>query len=521
MLTLAEGNHFNHPLSRLNPLLLLAMFTALILNVLGGVTRRSCNFVLRMLKVIIGCAIHQEGGPSVAEREFLARLPIDIRSIRRAFDLDPVVTVFAACPACSATYEPSYSSNTPIYPARCQYRRWAKSAPCNAKLTIHGVRNAESVRLPRRPFAVQDFDLFIGRMLCRPGMEDILKMGSQVVQAHRLNDIKDASVMREFRDKDGRPFLDASSSELRLLWCLSVDWFNPYLNKIAGRSVSEGSVVMCCLLLPPSLRYRPENLYLMGVIPGPREPSLEEVDHFMRPLVDKLVISWDKGVWYSRTYRYPRGRLSRSAIALLVTDLPGGRKVAGLAGHSAACFCLLCFLKLLNINNIDMQGWTMKTREDIIRFAEEWRNATTKTQQKALYQKNGVRWSQLLRLPYWDPTRSLVVDGMHNLFLGLVQYHVRSIIGMDTPVHGRYDDDLNDPEDPDGAGDAQTSKEVVNVEKLLHHNNAAKKLERVSKRALQMACRKKGIEQTSWGAKRKVTKKVMVEALLVSERIDQ
>jgi hypothetical protein len=41
-----------------------------------------------------------------------------------------------------------------------------------------------------------------------------------------------------------------------------------------------------------------------------------------------------------------------------------------------------------------------------------------------------VRWSELLRLPYFDPTRFVVIDAMHNLFLGLINKHFQDILGI-------------------------------------------------------------------------------------------
>jgi len=54
---------------------------------------------------------------------------------------------------------------------------------------------------------------------------------------------------------------------------------------------------------------------------------------------------------------------------------------------------------------------------------KEWLDATSKSQRKALYKRNGVHWSELLHLTYWDPVNWVVVDGMHNLFLGIVRHH--------------------------------------------------------------------------------------------------
>jgi hypothetical protein len=46
----------------------------------------------------------------------------------------------------------------------------------------------------------------------------------------------------------------------------------------------------------------------------------------------------------------------------------------------------------------------------------------------------GVRWSELLRLPYFDPSRFVVVDAMHNLFLGLIHEHFTGILGLHLPT---------------------------------------------------------------------------------------
>ncbi|KZT11553.1 uncharacterized protein LAESUDRAFT_638372, partial [Laetiporus sulphureus 93-53] len=94
----------------MNPLLILSIFAALVLNLLGGVTRRSCNFALHMFKIVVACAMQEDGRPTSKEEEALKDFPSDIRSVQKFFDLEPAVTVFAACPNCSSTYEPSFRS---------------------------------------------------------------------------------------------------------------------------------------------------------------------------------------------------------------------------------------------------------------------------------------------------------------------------------------------------------------------------------------------------------------------------
>ena len=109
---------------------------------------------------------------------------------------------------------------------------------------------------------------------------------------------------------------------------------------------------------------KPENLYLVGIIPGPREPLGDEIDHFLRPLVEIMKESWAEGAIY-KTHEYPHGRLVRSAIALSVNDLPMARKIMGIANyiHKDAA-------KEENFNS-----WKVRTLQRVQEDAEKWRNA--------------------------------------------------------------------------------------------------------------------------------------------------
>lgn len=66
-----------------------------------------------------------------------------------------------------------------------------------------------------------------------------------------------------------------------------------------------------------------------------------------------------------------------------------------------------------------------------MRHATEWLEEQGITARKKMFSKNGVRWSHFLRLPYWNPHRCVAIDGMHNLFLGIVAHFIRNILGID------------------------------------------------------------------------------------------
>lgn len=189
---------------------------------------------------------------------------------------------------------------------------------------------------------------------------------------------------------------------------------------------------MACLNLPPNLRYRPENIFLAGIIPGPKEPSLEQINHFLKPLVDDLQVLWASGIYLSRTASRSAGRLVRAAMIPLVCDLPALRKVAGYAGHSHnKFFCSFCRLQKPDIHNIDPSTWPKALSwANHIRAAKAWRDAPTYKDRDSIFDSFGVRWSELLRLEYWDPTQFTVVDAMHNLFLGDIRHHCMEVWGV-------------------------------------------------------------------------------------------
>ena len=56
-----------------------------------------------------------------------------------------------------------------------------------------------------------------------------------------------------------------------------------------------------------------------------------------------------------------------------------------------------------------------------------WRRCNSDAARKRFVKNTGVRWSELLRLPYFDPIRFIIVDPMHCLFLGIAKWIVKRI----------------------------------------------------------------------------------------------
>jgi hypothetical protein len=132
--------------------------------------------------------------------------------------------------------------------------------------------------------------------------------------------------------------------------------------------------------------------------------------------------------------------------------------------------------------------------------AEEWRDATTKKERKHLFAQTGVRWSPFWKLDYYDPTRMGAADTMHNFFLGLVQFHLREVLGIEDAQAKEHH-----PVNP------VTDKERNDAKCALASLNT-KALDRVRIPVLRELCAQSGIDL---GVKKRLKKKDLVQMLTV------
>jgi len=235
-------------------------------------------------------------------------------------------------------------------------------------------------------------------------MEDMMERSFSPSPDGVMRDIWDAPGLYEIPGPDGRPFVrECADNEGRFLFSFNMDGFNPFQLKQAGRSASVMGLYMVCLNLPPEARFKSENMFLAGIIPGPNEPSKEEINHFLRPLVDDLLKSYLDGVYYTRTWKYPKGRKTRSALALIICDLPAARQALGFTGPQSTNFCSYCKLQLKDINNLNVGDWEPRSCEEHRRLASEWQDAPLEARRAEITNKHGVRYSEFIRLPYLDP----------------------------------------------------------------------------------------------------------------------
>ena len=272
---------------------------------------------------------------------------------------------------------------------------------------------------PKRIYCYQSLKESVSALINRPGFLQKCELWrTRTVPEDLMFDVYDGQIWDEFRHVDGKPFLAAPFNFALSLGC---DWFQPFKHL----SDSVGAIYLVVLNLPREERHKPENIILVGIIAGPHEPK-GTMNSYLCPLVDELMNFWE-GVDIACTIpMYPAHLIVRLALICVSCDIPATRKLCGFASHSASRGCSNCqkiFPSGVVENKLDFSGyerhdWEPRTHGLHLIHAKKYLEASTKSEQTKLVSSNGVRYSALLILPYFDIVRMHVVDPMHNLLLG-------------------------------------------------------------------------------------------------------
>jgi hypothetical protein len=140
------------------------------------------------------------------------------------------------------------------------------------------------------------------------------------------------------------------------------------------------------------------------------------------------------------TAKFPGGRLIRVILVCVVCDKPAAHKLGGFGSHAHRFFCTRCWVdqkskatakcfeangqstchSLSSIKLIGrlLVGFPERSNAQHRAYQVQYQQCKTKSAQDDFVKTCATRWCQLARLPYFDLCRMIVVDPMHNLFLG-------------------------------------------------------------------------------------------------------
>ncbi|EEB88832.1 hypothetical protein MPER_13152 [Moniliophthora perniciosa FA553] len=262
-----------------------------------------------------------------------------------------------------------------------------------------------------------------------------------------------------------------------LTFSIYVDWFNPFQNKTRGKKVSCGAVILYCMNLLPDIRFLPQNMFFLCIIPGPHEPDPETISHILQPLIAVLRKLWRGHVFH--TFRYPAGMEHRVIVVPLIADLPAIRLVSGFLSHSAIMYCSWCKSREDERADLDYMNWDARNAEEVIAQAATWKGCITQADRKHQAQSTGVRWTPLYDLPYWNPVSHLILGFMHNTLEGILQYHLRDLWNVGPREGGEAESSDSEEEFPEDALEEldseleELTQESRQYEESLQHDGSA------------------------------------------------
>ena len=352
-----------------------------------------------------------------AVAQILASFPTTLYMLRKKFCLQGDAFVrYTVCPSCNSIYSSDGQQKFCTHVQFPNHPHRSRRKPCGMSLNKEVVlKNGKKILYPKKVYCYRKLKESLYLSMERKGMLLLCEhWRNRCVPSGCLADVYDGRVWKEFGDFFGQPH------NLGLM--LNCDWFQPY----DFTEYSVGVIYMVILNLPRSLRFKPENVIIVGIIPGPDEPSLT-INSFLRPLVTELNELWVSGIRTSENVTL------RAALLCVACDLPAAHKVCGFLSHSSCHACSRC-TKLFKydetLNRVIYSGFdyhAARTQNEHKAAGEQWLAASTRAQRETVEKETGSRYTELNRLPYFDCIRFTCIDPMHNLFLGTAKYIMKNI----------------------------------------------------------------------------------------------
>jgi len=236
---------------------------------------------------------------------------------------------FVVCPNCNAIYKYSDAVEkigTRTVPKCCTYTEYPNPSqarmrsPCNTVLTKRvTLKGSKQILVPKKIYPYRSVIKSLEQLVKR---RQFLELCEQWRQRHIppdvLTDIFDGKLWKDFQKYDNVDFL-AKPGNLALM--LNVDWFEPFKDS----PYAVGVIYLAIMNLLREERFRRHNVILVGIVPGPKEPSVR-VNTFLRPLVDELLTLWD-GVKMS--LHSGLKQQIRAMLLCVAFDIPAGKKLCG------------------------------------------------------------------------------------------------------------------------------------------------------------------------------------------------
>ncbi|MBW0482827.1 hypothetical protein O181_022542 [Austropuccinia psidii MF-1] len=313
------------------------MIISSILSLRYNIPCRASQILNPSLNLLIKSSISSSGGsPTPA-----FHIPQDLSTIFEHLQLEPVIQNYICCPQCFFLngFTESVTADQPH--CQCHNDQNNHDPPCTQSLGkfiysfephIQKTTSMKQEFIPTKHFIYQLFKNWLARFLQQAGIMEILYQHQQpqTPKGSPKCEIWDGLVWRRFtgtRNIHDAPFMSIRGA---VAFSIYVDWFNAHGK--STRFSSIGPIMLICLNLPPSERLKPVNVYVAGIILGPKGPTALQLKYLLMPLIKDLKELW-QGYHFLPTSTGPSGSFIRFAILMAIVDVVAMCNLTGLISH--------------------------------------------------------------------------------------------------------------------------------------------------------------------------------------------
>lgn len=246
--------------------------------------------------------MHAKDAPLL--KSFSEAFPRTNYSLRKPLKLQKLYVKYLVCPRCHRIYKELESEclvrcqmgdNTkcnhvefPNHPQRVHRRN------CGTEL-MKKVKLGQRYKLvPRKVYVYYNIVNSLQKLVSIPGfLEDCEHWRKRESECPNswLTDVYDGNLWKEWmKTPDGVPFLAAPGN---LLFMLNIDWFQPFEDTQYSIGVIYLAYYLVIQNLPRSARFKPEIIIIVSTITGPKEPSCDDLNPYLDPLVNDLLKLWN------------------------------------------------------------------------------------------------------------------------------------------------------------------------------------------------------------------------------------
>ena len=157
--------------------------------------------------------------------------------------------------------------------------------PCEYKLlkTVE-LLNGKKLFYPFLSYCCLGLEASLKNLFMRQGFSRSLETSSNTrsIVPQTMTDVIHGKIWSDFQYYNDKPML---SNTYSLGPMMNFDFFQPYKHV----PYAVGVIYLVIMNLPRNVRFKQDNVLLIGILPGPREPS-KDINSYLNPLVDELLL---------------------------------------------------------------------------------------------------------------------------------------------------------------------------------------------------------------------------------------